>query len=270
MIGKGQKRKLQEDDAVGDRWSWERQRQSVLDISLEKYQHGQELLEPSLRRSVLITNTLHQIQLEIKPPVGSSSMAAPVLPTAPPHRDPPPAKTGVANCLPGVASEGTEDDWVSSETDFCLSTAISSILKELDMAIDGGTGPHAPQRTVFRSIENLPGDLSLKHADRQAEGCRGAVAAEVVALGSVEVMRSSYLQDVALDDLFQDIDTSVIEREMGTPGVRALSAASSDELLKYLPSLAFHPPAAPPPISLSQHLRDLNELEHIMEILVES
>ncbi|XP_014017572.1 cell division cycle-associated protein 4 isoform X1 [Salmo salar] len=261
MISKGQKRKV--DDVVGGMRSgtWESQRQSVLGITLFKYHRGQELMEPSLRRSVLIANTLRHIHLENKPPYGLVNLAGPVPPMVPSkpcsHRE---SGLGVVNSASGV--EDKKDVWMSSESDFSLSGAVSSILKELDLTVDGGLGPQAPQRTPFRSIENLPGDLGLKQS---SEGCR---TSEGVAFGSVEeVMCSSYLQDGKLDELFHDIDTSVFDKEMG---VRALSAAASDELLKYLPSLSSVPSASPSLFSLNQSFRDLNELEHIMEILVES
>ncbi|XP_021443149.2 SERTA domain-containing protein 1 [Oncorhynchus mykiss] len=199
MISKGQKRKV--DDVVGGMRSgtWDSQRQSVLGISLIKYHHGQELMEPSLRRSVLIANTLRQIHLENKPPYGLVNLTGPVPPMVPSkpctHRE---SGLGVVNSASGV-----EDVWMSSESDFSLSAAVSSILKELDLTVDRG---QSPQRTPFRSIENLPGDLGLIRS--------------WVAFGSVEeVVCSSYLQDVKLDELFHDIDTSVFDREMG---VRAL------------------------------------------------
>uniref|UniRef100_A0A4W5PEV8 SERTA domain containing 3 n=1 Tax=Hucho hucho TaxID=62062 RepID=A0A4W5PEV8_9TELE len=243
MISKGQKRKLH-DDVVGGMRSatWESQRQSVLGISLDKYHRGKALVEPSLRRSVLIANTLRQIHIENKPPYGLVNLAGPLPPMVPSnpctHRE---SGLGVVNSTSGV--EDMEEVWMSSESDFSLSAAVSSILKELDLTVDGGPGPQAPQRTPFMSIENLPRDMGLK----QAPTC--------------------YLQDVKLDELFHDIDTSVFDREMG---VRALSAAASDELLKYLPSLSSVPSTSPSPFSLNQSFRDLNELEHIMEILVES
>uniref|UniRef100_A0A8C8C592 SERTA domain-containing protein n=1 Tax=Oncorhynchus tshawytscha TaxID=74940 RepID=A0A8C8C592_ONCTS len=181
-VGFGQKRKV--DDVVGGMRSgtWESQRQSVLGISLVKYHRGQELMEPSLRRSVLIANTLRHIHLENKPPYGLDK----------------------------------EDVWMSSESDFSLSAAVSSILKELDLTVDGG---RSPQRTPFSWV---------------AFGC------------VEEVVCSSYLQDVKLDELFHDIDTSV--------------------------TYPLCPPFRPlhPLLSLNQSFRDLHELEHIMEILVES
>ncbi|XP_063763668.1 SERTA domain-containing protein 3 isoform X2 [Eleginops maclovinus] len=67
MIMKGQKRKHPPEEVdVSDRSSpmWESQRQFVFSVSLNKYHHSQGLPEPSLRRSVLIANTLRQVSLE--------------------------------------------------------------------------------------------------------------------------------------------------------------------------------------------------------------
>ncbi|KAG7470713.1 hypothetical protein MATL_G00116800 [Megalops atlanticus] len=289
MMGKGLKRKRLDPPEGGsvERGSvvYESQRQSVLDISLDKFQHGQMLVEPSLRRSVLIANTLRQIQEEIRlegaTPAqvrGPHCGAPPVLEPCPreevPLTRPPPASRP-------QSVEDADDDWMalSSEEDFSLSSAISSILKDLDMVIDGGSahGPQAPLRTPLGSIENLQGEAGPKQQQQQQELVAGAVRAdrctegcrppEAAVFGSFEVMRSSYLRDVALDDLFLDIDTSVYERETSPQGARMISSAAGDELLKYLPTLSS---PASSPFSLSQNVRDLNELEHIMEILVGS
>ncbi|XP_036393143.1 SERTA domain-containing protein 3 [Megalops cyprinoides] len=282
MMGKGLKRKLL-DPPEGGSVVYESQRQSVLDISLDKFQHSQMMVEPSLRRSVLIANTLRQIQEEIRlegatlAQVRAPHRAAPAVPEPCPREEAPPTRPPPASRPQSVEDAG--DDWMalSSEEDFSLSSAISSILKDLDMVIDGGSthSPQAPPRTPLGSIENLPGDAGPKlqqqelvagawRADRCTEGCRPP---EGAVFGSFEVMRSSYLRDVALDDLFLDIDTSVYERETSPQGARTVSSAAGDELLKYLPALSS--PAASP-FSLSQNVRDLNELEHIMEILVGS
>ncbi|KAJ8414599.1 hypothetical protein AAFF_G00038010 [Aldrovandia affinis] len=272
MMGKGLKRKLPEDPEWGraaERGSivYERQRQSMLDLSLGKFQRCQSLAEPSLRRLVLIANTLRQIQEEIRLE-GTTTTARGPHPGAPEPRlggeAPPTRPSSAAN--PGPEEAG--DDWIalSSEEDFSLSSsAISSILKELDTVIDGPQAP-PPLRTPLGSIENLPGELGPRQdggvpwrAERRADdGCRPSseVASGVGVFASLDVMRSSYLRDVALDDLFLDIDTSVCEREAGP--------FASDELLKYLPALSSSP------FAHGQSVRDLNELEHIMEILVGS
>ncbi|XP_028977023.2 SERTA domain-containing protein 3 [Esox lucius] len=272
MIAKGQKRKLHDDDFLGGMCSgtWESQCQSLLDISLNKYYRGQEQVDHSLRRSVLIANTLKQMQPENRPFHGSVNLAGPV-PSMVPLKPFSNLDSGPGVVMNGpVSVDDLEHEWMSSESDFSLSATVGSILKDLDMTIDGG--PQGTRRTPFRSIDNLP-DVGRQQAtsgylssEWRPEGCR---TSEQVALGGVEVMHSSYVQDGTLGDLFQDIDTSVLEREMGTLGVRADSGVARDELLKYLPSLT-SVPSTSPSVFFSQSSRDLIELEHIMEILVKS
>ncbi|KAK6487713.1 SERTA domain-containing protein 3-like [Huso huso] len=283
MTGKGLKRKLPEEGDLlegsavqkGSRL-YSAQRQSVLNISLDKHNRGQMMLEPSLRRSVLIANTLRQIQEEIRQETsdpGTPQIDSPSVPRVSPLSESsslkealpapaPPSRLSMENHPLGL---GDGDDWMllSSEEDFSLSSAISSLLKELDVAIDGNPAPN-PQRTPLGSIENLETEKPDKQEPCKAEskhgGCPEGCRPPETAFGSLEIMSSSYLRDVALDDLFLDIDTSVYEREAG----RTLSAAASDEFLKYLPSC--HPSS----FSMNPNARDLNELEHIMEILVGS
>ncbi|XP_076014697.1 SERTA domain-containing protein 3 isoform X2 [Genypterus blacodes] len=129
MIAKGQKRKLpmDENDALHSGATWESQRQFVFSVSLSKYQRGQELPEPSLRRTVLIANTLRHISLD-------GDVAPAVQMEAPP---PPPS------CSSEFTLQEKEQE-----------AAISSILTALD-SIDGG--PQAAQRAPLQSLENLSG-----------------------------------------------------------------------------------------------------------------
>ncbi|KAM4627958.1 SERTA domain-containing protein 3 [Polymixia lowei] len=348
MMTKGQKRKLPPEDVDvwdGNGAAWENQRQVVFYISLRKHQHGQELPEPSLRRSVLIANTLRQISLETSQaasPSPASSlqtrentlhrMAAPnlhltlmVADSCSPVVDCPSASNhqsvesncassrSPANCLSSASNHNSrvevEDGWESMESDpdFSLSAAISSILTALDSTIDGGTGvpvPQAAPRVPLRSLENLSGPAGDPGEDAAGwrqwvkghwGGWGGQSDEGRVAESCVEVMRSSYLGDVAVDDLFQDIDTSLLERDMGALGVRG-----GDDLLRYLPPFpsssshpfsslsqnlrclpsfsSFSPPASSSPLSSpssspfsgQHHAREGLELEHLMEILVES
>uniref|UniRef100_M4AEX9 SERTA domain-containing protein n=1 Tax=Xiphophorus maculatus TaxID=8083 RepID=M4AEX9_XIPMA len=186
MILKGQKRKLEpEDGEASDRSSptWESQRQFVFSVSLNKYQRGQELPEPSLRRSVLIANTLRQIALEKhgESPRDSALMSGEPA-TPPTNRGP-----------------SEDEDWGSAESDFSLSAAISSILTALDSTIDGG--PQAAQRTPLQSLENLP----------ESAG---------------DVAKPGYVNDVNMEDLFQEVDASLLGR-VGYP--------AEEELVCYLP-----------------------------------
>ncbi|XP_029373880.1 SERTA domain-containing protein 3 [Echeneis naucrates] len=356
MITKGQKRKfLPEDIEVSD-WSsartWESQRQFVFSVSLSKYQHGQELPEPSLRRSVLIANTLRQISLEscwvpsedIEVSPSSSSPAihmkegesiftkhhsAAVLTNS--HSAlasfpmdssnyisnsvtsscPASCQVDTSNVLLSVGEE--DEDWgtMSTDPDASLSAAISSILTALDSTIDGN--PWVAPRTPLRSLENL----------RPSEGSLAGVKQEVRGYGAswepleeckmretnMEVMRSNYLSELTVEDLFQDVDTSLLERDMGAFGLRGSGGGvpAGDDLLRYLPpfspsslsshafSLSFNQnlkclpsfssfsplssssSSAPSlssspssPFSLHSCVREGPELEHLMEILVES
>ncbi|KAM6933347.1 SERTA domain-containing protein 3 [Xenentodon cancila] len=358
MIMKGQKRKLPPEDVeVSDRSSptWESQRQFVFSVSLNKYQRSQELPEPSLRRSVLIANTLRQISLEacnessvdteVSQPTGGcpstyqeakeqDSISAGV------HE----AKHHVAvkvdggyivvpssssvdlNCLSDCAAsrsltschlsesnvpisvEDEDEDWgsMSMESDFSLSAAISSIVTALDSTIDGS--PQAAPRTPLRSLENLPG-ASEGGVAWMKQGIRDCgISWEQQGEGKVresrmEATRSSYLSDVTVEDLFQDVDTSLLERDLGVLALgasgggllagedllRCLPPFSPSALqpfpfslsptLRYLPSFStFSPlfPSSPP--SLPSHMspsgqsqvREGFELDHLMEILVES
>lgn len=338
---KGQKRKLPpEEEEASDRSSpfWESQRQFVFSVSLNKYQRGQELPEPSLRRSVLIANTLRQVSLEgcgapsvdreVSQPTCSSSSA---FTTVTRHHSsvilansysaftgcPMESLNYSSNCsvnrspasCHSSASNVEDEDWgsMSMDPDFSLSAAISSILTALDSTIDGSL--EAAPRTPLRSLENLSGPSEgsvalMKQGVRdygefweQQEECR-------MRENSMEVMRSSYLSDLTVEDLFQDIDTSLLERDMGVLGLRgsAVGYPAGDDLFRYLPPLSSapsHPVPLPlnqnmkclpsfssfsplsssssssyclslPPHSSQNHLREGLELEHLMEILVES
>lgn len=347
---KGQKRKLPLDELeVSDRNSllWESQRQFVFSVSLNKYQRGQELPEPSLRRSVLIANTLRQVSLEAcrappvdrevsQPPCSSSSalqdsiftevaavrhhssvmlanshsalascplVSLNYLSNCVASRSPESCHSSPSNVPLSVKDEDEDWDSMSMDPDFSLSAAISSILTALDTSIDGN--PQAAPRTPLRSLENLSGPSEggvawmkqgLRHYGgslEQQDECR-------VRESSMEVMRSSYLSDLTVDDLFQDIDTSLLERDMGVLGLRGSGGGypAGEDFLRYLPPLSssssnLHPlshslnqnlkclpsfssfsplssSSSSSPFSSQDHMRDGLELDHLMEILVES
>ncbi|CAJ1064887.1 SERTA domain-containing protein 3 [Xyrichtys novacula] len=298
MIMKGQKRKLPPED-MEDRSShfWESQRQFVFSVSLNKYQRSQELPEPSLRRSVLIANTLRQVSLEASraPSVDwevsqshysspSSLLALSSVPLVP--------LSNMSNCATNVhlPVKDEDEDWgsMSMDSDFSLSASISSILTALDSTMDAGP------RTPLRSLENLSAPFEGGVAGmRRGVGECGDQQGECRA-------GSSYLTDLTVEDLFQDIDTSLLEKDMCVLGLRGGASVASDELLRYLPPLSsvsasqpfpfslnqnfkclpsfssFSPssssssPPLSPPFSAQNHVKEGFELEHLMEILVES
>ncbi|XP_053356730.1 SERTA domain-containing protein 3 [Clarias gariepinus] len=198
MVARGLKRKLHAD--VRDP-GWENQLQSVLNISIDKYQRDQTLLEPSLLRSVLITNTLRQARTQMET---VSEIEIPVKKNQTQHPAP-------CFCQELGTPSGFEDMDEDFTEDLSLSTAISAILKNLDTATDGSSGSSAPQRSPLASLENIKGDKMCKRSPNKS--------------------LSNHRQDNVLDDLFLDFDASKCEEEMNDhhfdlPG---------DEFVKYLP-----------------------------------
>lgn len=282
MILRGQKRKLPpEDEEVPDRTSpnWETQRQFVFSVSLSKYQRSQELLEPSLRRSVLIANTLRQVSLgDCGSPSVDEEVAQPSFSSTLQAKEQESVSTGEhdhvnhsalvsspvvtlnysSDCAGSSSSMShssesdvpmsvvdEDEDWgsMATDADASLSAAISSILSALDSTIDGS--PQAAPRTPLRSLENLSGPVeggvsSVKQGSRDCGVGWEQQEEFQVCESSVEVMRSSYLSDLTVEDLFQDIDTSLLERDMGVLGLRSGGGEypAGDDLLQYLPSFS--------------------------------
>lgn len=207
------------------------QRQLVLDLCLDKLQNCQQRAEPSLHRSVLLANTLRQIQQEMRQegetclppaPLGPSLHAStprhfPDLPPVP--LDCPPPIIGALSPL------------------FPLTNALE------DVQLGG-----AENETVlpsFAAEENARSSDSL--------------------FGSFEITNStSYLTDLPLDDIFEDIDTSMYDSSdisvLPFPGQRS---GGVDDGLKNASCCSSNG-------SLQLCLSDLNDLDHIMEILVRS
>lgn len=338
MIVKGQKRKLHSDDEqVADRSSpfWENQRQFVFSVSLNKYQRSQELPEPNLRRSVLIANTLRQVSLEAcEAPSIDMDPAHPTCASSSSYQE----KNGGARYTSSVelghshsalssspissdfslkyatgyhSNESTvpvsvkeeNEDWgsVSTDGDFSLSAAISSILTVLDSSIDGSQ--QVAPRMPLRPLENLPGPyegspmwhkqevLDYGESGEQQSHCN-------LRESNVEGVKPNYLNDLSVQELVQDMDTSLLENDVAVLGLRASRAglAVGDDIFRYLPPSSTSYPAHPSPHPLNQslvclpsfslfsnlsssslqpvsshnHVREGLELDHLMEILVES
>lgn len=303
MFPKGQKRKsppADEETSDSCGFEWESQRQVVFSMSMIKYRHSQELVEPNLRRVVLITNTLRQLDLQgcgdaqggpetsDLPSVseselqltGSESDAAAGGSESPDCS----SKTTGPSCDSGVAPPAGDEDWasMSTEPDFEVDTAIASILSALD-SIDGN--PCASSRPPLRSLENLSGGgASWEKQEPQAyfESWKQPSEASSAASG--------YLGEVTMEDLFQDIDTSLLETDMELLELKggACGHPGGDELLRYLPP--FSPSSDSFAIALNQNFKCLPafssfipassssaalrreefEVERLMQVLVES
>lgn len=199
------------------------QRQRVLGLCLEKLQRYQAGVELSLRRSVLLINTLRQIQEDMQ-------------------------SEGVGTCTPEVLLNGVHSD--------------SCILRE-DMPVT------CPGCAEGEADSLSPSVLSSQEADSSSDQQKSLPAATINAFSDA-VNAMGYLSDLALDDIFEDIDTSMYETSdlpsAWTSGSLWPVSVSlwADEDVKIRPTS--HASAG----SLQSCLTDLNELDHIMEILVKS
>ncbi|XP_041669086.1 cell division cycle-associated protein 4 isoform X2 [Cheilinus undulatus] len=202
------------------------QRQRVLGLCLEKLQRYQAGVELSLRRSVLLINTLRQIQEDMQ-------------------------SDGVGTCTPEVLLSSVHSD--------------SCILRE-DMPV---TCPGCAEGEGDNlSPPELPSSLS-QEANSSPDQQKSLPVATINAFSDA-VNAMGYLSDLALDDIFEDIDTSMYETS-DLPS--AWSSGSfwpvsvslwADEDVKMRPTS--HASTG----TLQSCLMDLNELDHIMEILVKS
>ncbi|XP_067273538.1 SERTA domain-containing protein 2 isoform X2 [Pseudorasbora parva] len=233
MLGRGVKRKLSSCEDPAQDLPYPQQRQLVLDLCLDKLQSCQRRAEPSLHRSVLLANTLRQIQQEMRqegetclPP----ALLGPSLPHAPTPRhfpDLPPVPLDCPQPLTGTLSPS-----------FPLAMA-----EDEEIQLGG-----AENETLLPSFA---GEVETRSSD--------------LLFGSFEITNStSYLTDLALDDIFEDIDTSMYDSsEISVLAFPAQRSGGVDDGLKSLSSCTSNS-------SLQLCLSDLNDLDHIMEILVRS
>ncbi|NWW82515.1 SRTD2 protein, partial [Climacteris rufus] len=283
MLGRGLKRKLSdyEENMAGLSSAFDSsrslpyplKRQLVLNMCLTKLQTYKMLVEPNLHRSVLIANTVRQIQEEMRqesnqPPVNICPGIAPAS-----HSYAGVESPGISLQLPsGIAQQeshccdlrSVEDPIENSlliVSDDDMSSAISSILKDLDFVED--ISPPTCLVPTGDDQPKFPENTGLKLEDDRQD-LKGA---ECV-FGSFEISNStSYLKDLAIDDIFEDIDTSMYDSDFCCPPLMPPRSPSlaTEEPLKTFPSCNS---------SSANNIQicrtDLSELDHIMEILVGS
>ncbi|XP_027856993.1 cell division cycle-associated protein 4-like isoform X1 [Xiphophorus couchianus] len=195
------------------------QRQVVLSLCLKKLQHYQAGVELSLRRSVLLINTLRQIQEEMQ-------------------------SDGTDVRLGGVSRDARllRDDFREDESVTCPGCTEGDA--------ESPSPPPSPEPTNTTPTDlHKPLPNAVGHTFSDAGSAMG------------------YLSDLALDDIFEDIDTSMYESSelpsawaAGSLWPVSVSFWPDDDDVKLCSSVG----------SLQSCLLDLNELDHIMEILVKS
>uniref|UniRef100_A0A3B4CAJ3 SERTA domain-containing protein n=1 Tax=Pygocentrus nattereri TaxID=42514 RepID=A0A3B4CAJ3_PYGNA len=148
MGARGLKRKVHESNE-GEGSVWQSQLQSVLDISWDKFQRDQALVEPSLLRSVLINNTLRQVQSEVRTSLsgisGPRKLQAPprVLPELRSQRECTPAGLGASISISAIlknldSCRTSEGGAPASMSGFLQDATIDDLLLDIDTSVFNG------------------------------------------------------------------------------------------------------------------------------------
>lgn len=241
MFARGLKRKCvdQEEDGEGTLAgfgtipSYSLQRQSLLDMSLVKLQLCHMLVEPNLCRSVLIANTVRQIQEEM-------------------------TRDGVGRgAAPQSTGRAPLDRLVS--TDILCRTVRGPEAGGPAPDLGGGPLPGPPPGlcTADSTEEPRSPQSSLWEMDSPREN-RGSFQKSLDQIfETLEHKNSS-----SMEDLFSDMDSSYYDLDTVLTG---MMTSAKPGLCDGLEGFAA---AAPPPASSCKS--DLAELEHVVEILVET
>lgn len=270
--------------------SYSLQRQSLLDMSLIKLQLCHMLVEPNLCRSVLIANTVRQIQEEMTQDgtwqIMTQALAASQCPAdrlvatevlcrqtdSAAQAGQSPKPFSVVGLEEGYHSEEVvmEGD---VETDVRMSS-LSSVSPQLSSAsyLAGpfGMGP------CWEEEEEEDGDCeedeeedSEECVSEGEEGDQDHLNADSrtgeQVFGTFEIKHPAPPPDPALEELFSDVDPSYYDLDTVLTGMQSSPKMGPYDLLE---SLSSHGPTA---LASSSSCRsDLNELDHIMEIIVGS
>lgn len=240
MFARGLKRKYgdQEEgvEGFGTVPSYSLQRQSLLDMSLVKLQLCHMLVEPNLCRSVLIANTVRQIQEEMSQDGMWHGLAPQNVERAPTDRL-------VSTEILCRTVRGAEEEHSTSELeDGPLQNSVSEL-----PVVGSAQGQRNPQSSLWEMDNPQENRGSFqKSLDQIFE--------------TLENKNSS-----SVEELFSDVDSSYYELLLLNTMLTGMMSGTKSSLCNGLESFAA---AAPPPSSTCKS--DLAELDHVVEILVET
>lgn len=242
MFARGMKRKCFEGEediegtVAGFRTipSYNLQRQSLLDMSLVKLQLCHMLVEPNLCRSVLIANTVRQIQEEMTQDgtwqmISAQSTGQPPLDRL--------VSTDIL-CRSSKEHEGKQTSGYSEYEEIQTQEIISDI-----SAVGGVQAPRILQNNLWE-IEN-------------PQENRGNFQKSIDQI--FETLENKTPNSV--EDLFSDVDTSYYDLDTVLTGMMGNSKVGHCDVLDNFTTQ---------PTTNSNCKSELNEIDHIVEILVES
>uniref|UniRef100_A0A3Q2YID0 Cell division cycle associated 4 n=1 Tax=Hippocampus comes TaxID=109280 RepID=A0A3Q2YID0_HIPCM len=243
--------------------SYSLQRQSLLDMSLIKLQLCHMLVEPNLCRSVLIANTVRQIQEEMTQDgtwqIMTQALAAAQCPTdrlvatevlcrqSDPAAAPYP--------LVGGLDRGYHSEEVVMEAGDAHKEALptQSYLQQQEEEEEEDGGDEDGEESEGEDVDERP-EVDSRPGEQ--------------VFGTFEIKQQPPPPpppDPALEELFSDVDPSYYELDTVLTGMQSAPKMGPYDLLE---SLSSH---GPQPLSPGASCRsDLNELDHIMEIIVGS
>ncbi|XP_064781077.1 cell division cycle-associated protein 4 isoform X2 [Oncorhynchus masou masou] len=268
MYSKGTKRKFS--DGVDNKAvaaSYSLQRQSLLDMSLLKLQLCHMLAEPNLCRSVLIANTVRQIQEEmahdgswqvVTEALGGSGhgpsdrlVDTEVLCQSPEQQDGGPRLYSV------MGYDGCREEEVVTDQALC-----SVVVGDRAPALLLGTIGHCWDRGELRVEDGVSKDSGTGDEEGTMSG-EGAKMATGQVFGTFEIKNGAPGSDPALEELFSDVDASYYDLDTMLTGMQSAPKMGPYDFLDSLAS-------SHGSVSNSSCRADLNELDHIMEIIVGS
>ncbi|XP_014848097.1 PREDICTED: cell division cycle-associated protein 4 [Poecilia mexicana] len=272
--------------------SYSLQRQSLLDMSLIKLQLCHMLVEPNLCRSVLIANTVRQIQEEMTQDgtwqIMTQALAAAQCPAdrlvatevlcrqteaaaAAAQAGQSPKPFSVSGLEEGYHSEEVVMDG-DAEAEVAMSS-LSPVSPQLSSAsyLAGpfGMGPcwedDEEDADCDEDEEEDSEECASEGEDAERHHLRADSRTGEQVFGTFEIKHPAPPPDPALEELFSDVDPSYYDLDTVLTGMQSTPKMGPYDLLE---SLSSHGPTA---LSSSATCRsDLNELDHIMEIIVGS
>ncbi|XP_051942903.1 cell division cycle-associated protein 4 [Hippocampus zosterae] len=266
--------------------SYSLQRQSLLDMSLIKLQLCHMLVEPNLCRSVLIANTVRQIQEEMTQDgtwqIMTQALAAAQCPTDRlvatevlcRQSDPAAGQSPKPYPLVGGLDRGYHSEEVVMEAGDAHKEAPPT---QSYLAAPFGMSPcweeeQQQQQQQEEEDDEEDGGGEEDEDGEESEAEDADERPEVDSRPGEQVFGTFEIKqqpppppDPALEELFSDVDPSYYELDTVLTGMQSAPKMGPYDLLE---SLSSH---GPQPLSPGASCRsDLNELDHIMEIIVGS
>lgn len=269
--------------------SYSLQRQSLLDMSLIKLQLCHMLVEPNLCRSVLIANTVRQIQEEMTQDgtwqIMTQALAAAQCPAdrlvatevlcrqtdaaaAQAGQSPKPFSTaGLEDAYRSEEAAAMEGDAEAEVNMSTLSPVSPQLTSASYLAGPFGVGPcwEEEEEECDEDEEEDSEECVSEGEDGERDHLSADSRTGEQVFGTFEIKHPAPPPDPALEELFSDVDPSYYDLDTVLTGMQSAPKMGPYDLLE---SLSSHGPTA---LSSSSSCRsDLNELDHIMEIIVGS